>query len=118
MPEQPKVQMNFHASVYGAAGNVEGDQNINVPDQDFEALLAEYKQFIQDIQQKHPHPTSEAQLQQQFDQEVQAIAKTQPQRWQNFLSLKRLWQGGKKPVSKWVNISPKTVCGEKRLWLF
>ena len=28
MPEQLKIQMNFNAPVYGAAGNIEGNQNI------------------------------------------------------------------------------------------
>jgi hypothetical protein len=46
MSDSPKVQMTFNAPVYGAAGNIEGDQIINVPAQDFAALLTDYKQFI------------------------------------------------------------------------
>jgi hypothetical protein len=100
MTEQPKVQMNFNAPVYGAAGNVEGNQIINVTDQNFDALLNDYKQFFNDLQQKYPTQPPEAALQTLIDAEFQEIQKTQPQRWQNFLSLKRLWNGGKKATFK------------------
>ena len=100
MPEQPKVQMTFNAPVYGAAGNIEGNQIINVSDQAFAALLNDYKQFFSDLQQKYPAQTPEAALQPIIDAEFQEIKKTQPQRWQNFLSLKRLWNGGKRSAIK------------------
>jgi hypothetical protein len=69
--------MTFNAPVYGAAGNIEGNQIISALDQDFDALLNDYKTFFNDLQQKYP-----------------------PQRWQNFLNLKRLWNGGKKATFK------------------
>jgi hypothetical protein len=96
MPEQPQAQMTFNAPVYGAAGNIEGDQIINVADQGFEALLYDYKQFFDNLQQKYPDPIPESALQPIIDVEFQEIQKTQPQRWQNFLNLKRLWNGAKK----------------------
>jgi hypothetical protein len=96
MSDSPKVQMTFNAPVYGAAGNIEGDQIINVPAQDFAALLTDYKQFINTLQQKYPDQIPDAALQPIIDAEFQEIQKTQPQRWQNFLNLKRLWNGAKK----------------------
>jgi hypothetical protein len=100
MPDSPKVQMIFNAPVYGAAGTVEGDQIINASAQDFDALLNDYKQFFNNLQQKYPNQPPEAALQPIIDAEFQELQKTQPQRWQNFLSLKRLWNGGKKATFK------------------
>lgn len=100
MSDQPKVQMVFNAPVYGAAGNIEGDQILNVSDQNFDALLNDYKQFFNDLQQKYPTQPPEAVLQPIIDAEFQEIQKTQPQRWQNFLNLKRFWNGGKKATFK------------------
>jgi HEAT repeats len=97
---QPTVQMTFNAPVYGAAGNIEGNQVINVTDQNFDALLTDYQQFFNDLQQKYPTQPPEAALQPLIDAEFQEIQKTQPQRWQNFLNLKRLWNGGKKATFK------------------
>jgi HEAT repeat len=100
MSDQPKVQMTFNAPVYGAAGNIEGDQIINASTQNFDVLLNDYKQFFNNLQQKYPVQTPESALQTLIDAEFQEIQKTQPQRWQNFLSLKRLWNGGKKATLK------------------
>jgi hypothetical protein len=100
MTEEPKVQMTFNAPVYGAAGNIEGNQIINASDQSFEALLNDYKTFFNQLQQKYPAQTPKAALQPILDAEFQEIQKTQPQRWQNFLTLKRLWNGGKKAAIK------------------
>jgi HEAT repeats len=100
MSDSPKVQMTFNAPVYGAAGNIEGNQIINASVQDFDALLNDYKQFFNDLQQKYPAQTPQAALQPIIDAEFQEIQKTQPQRWQNFLNLKRLWNGGKKATIK------------------
>jgi HEAT repeat protein len=100
MSEQPKVQMTFNAPVYGAAGNIEGNQIINASDQNFDALLNDYKQFFNNLQQKYPTQPPEAAIQPIIDAEFQEIQETQPQRWQNFLNLKRLWNGGKKATFK------------------
>ncbi|WP_404789021.1 HEAT repeat domain-containing protein [Altericista sp. CCNU0014] len=100
MSDQPKVQMTFNAPVYGAAGTVAGDQIINASAQDFDTLLNDYKQFFNDLQQKYPVQIPEAALLPIIDAEFQELQKTQPQRWQNFLNLKRLWNGGKKATFK------------------
>jgi HEAT repeat protein len=96
MSDQPKIQMTFNAPVYGAAGNIEGNQIITASTQDFEALLNDYKQFFNDLQQKYPVQPPESALQPIINAEFQEIQKFQPQRWQNFLNLKRLWNGAKK----------------------
>jgi hypothetical protein len=100
MSDQTNVQMTFNAPVYGAAGNIEGDQIISVGDQTFDALLNDYKQFFNDLRQKYPTQTPEAAIQPIIDAEFQEIKNKEPQRWQNFLSLKRLWNGGKKATLK------------------
>jgi HEAT repeats len=100
MAEEPKVQMTFNTPVYGAAGNIEGNQIINISDQNFDALLNDYQQFFNALQQKYPTQPPEAALQPIINAEFQEIQKTQPQRWQNFLNLKRLWNGGKKATFK------------------
>jgi HEAT repeats len=100
MSNQPKIQMTFNAPVYGAAGNIKGNQIINASDQSFDTLLNDYKTFFNELQQRYPAQTPVSALQPIIDAEFQEIKKTQPQRWQNFLSLKRLWNGGKKASFK------------------
>jgi hypothetical protein len=103
---QQKIEMHFHGSVYGAAGEVQ-NQIINFPDQDFDALLNDYKQFLNDLQQKYPAQTPEAVLQPIINAEL----KMQPQRGQNFLNLKRFWNGGKKAT---INMGEHFT--EQNLW--
>jgi hypothetical protein len=95
--EQPKinVQMTFNAPVYGVAGNIEGDQMVKSADE-LDQLLTDFTQFIADLQAKYPANTPEAAIPKIVDAEFQEIQITQPQRWQNLLNLKRLWQGAKK----------------------
>jgi hypothetical protein len=100
MSNQPKVQMTFTAPVYGVTGNVEGDQIINASAPDFEALLADYKQFFNDLQQRYPTQVPDSALPAIIEAEFRDIQTKQPQRWQNFLSLQRLWNGGKKVTVK------------------
>jgi hypothetical protein len=101
MSDSPKVQMNFHAPVTGATGNVEGDQIIHAQttEQNFEVLLADFQQFINDLQQKYPNATAETAIQ-IIDVEAKELQRTQPWRWQNLLSLKRLLNGSKTAALK------------------
>jgi hypothetical protein len=105
MPETPKYDLrganigNF-AETIQSGGRQEATQNIYPPEQDFNKLLTDYQQFFNSIQQKYPAQTPEAALQTIIDAEFQEIQNTQPQRWQNFLTLKRLWNGGKKATVK------------------
>jgi hypothetical protein len=105
MSETPKYDLrganigNF-AETIQSGGRQEATQHIYAPEQDFDKLLNDYKQFFNDLQQKYPTQIPEAALQPIIDAEIQEIQKTQPQRWQNFLNLKRLWNGGKKATFK------------------
>jgi thioredoxin-like negative regulator of GroEL len=105
MSETPKYDLrganigNF-AETIQSGGRQDATQNIYAPEQDFNKLLADYQQFFTELQQKYPTQTPEAALQTIIDAEFQEIQKTQPQRWRNFLSLKRLWNGGKKATIK------------------
>jgi HEAT repeats len=105
MSETPKYDLrganigNF-AETIQSGGRQEATQNIHAPEQDFNKLLADYQQFFNNLQQKYPTQPPEAALQPIIDAEFQEIQKTQPQRWQNFLILKHLWNGGKKATFK------------------
>jgi hypothetical protein len=105
MSETPKYDLrganigNF-AETIQSGGRQEATQNIYPPEQDFNKLLTDYQQFFNSIQQKYPTQPPEAALKPIIDAEFQEIQKTQPQRWQNFLNLKRLWNGGKKATFK------------------
>jgi hypothetical protein len=82
---------------YAAEGSKqEFTQHINGTEQNFEILLTSYKQFIDELQQEHPNLTNETDITQTITVEAKRI----DARWQNFLSLKRLWNGGKKAAVK------------------
>ena len=85
---------------YAAPGSrQELTQNATTREQNFEALLTDFEQFINELQQKHPDATNETAIQ-IIDIEAKELQRTQPLRWQNFLNLKRLWNGGKKAAFK------------------
>ncbi len=100
---------SFDGAVFNAPVNIgnttiQGDQigtqtNYNT-EQNFEILLADFKSFIDEVQQKHPHVTTEQSAIQVVDAEFRELQTTQPIRWQNFLNLKRLLNGGKKGAFK------------------
>ncbi|MGG6284724.1 NACHT domain-containing protein [Leptolyngbya sp. AN03gr2] len=82
---------------YAAEGSKqEFTQHINGTEQNFEILLTSYKQFIHELQQEHPDLTHETEITKTITVEARRI----DARWQNFLSLKRLWNGGKKAAVK------------------
>ncbi|WNZ23426.1 hypothetical protein HJG54_11560 [Leptolyngbya sp. NK1-12] len=92
---------NFNANntAVNLGGTVQGDQIINAPEQTVEVILADFKQFLNDLQQQYPNATDETALQ-VVDAEFTEMKRSQPWRWQNFLNLKRLWNGGKKAAFK------------------
>lgn len=73
-------------------GGTVGDQIINTSEQNVEVVLADFKQFLNDLQQKYPNVTNETAIQ-VVDAEFTEMKRSQPQQWQNFLSLKRQWNG-------------------------
>jgi hypothetical protein len=85
---------------YAAEGSKqEFTQNVAATEQNFEVLLADFEQFISDLQQKYPNVTDETAIQ-IIEVEAQEMQQKQPLRWQKFLDLKRLWNGGKKAAFK------------------
>lgn len=103
MPE--KVRQIINGSVYGGiAGNVEGDLNVTqsnqTTEQNFEVLFSDFKQFLANLQAKYPSLNDEATVMQVIDVEAKLIEAKDQKRWQNFLDLKRLWNGGKKAAIK------------------
>jgi energy-coupling factor transporter ATP-binding protein EcfA2 len=82
---------------YAAEGSKqEFTQHANSSEQNFEILLTDYIQFIDELQQKHPKLSDANAVPQIIEVEAKLIEAQDKQRWQNFLNLKRLWKGGKK----------------------
>ena len=104
MSNQPPIFNQQNATIgvsYAAEGSKqEFTQNVEVTEQAFEILLSDFEQFINELNQKHPNAMDETAIQKIIDIEAKEIQKNQPSRWQNFLSLKRLWNGGKKAAFK------------------
>lgn len=86
-PNAQRVQIFEQVSTY--------IENNNVAEQDIKQSLEDLKQLIEGLQQQYPQ-ASEKQAADIIDAEFKEIQRTQPKRWQNFLSLKRLWNGVKK----------------------
>lgn len=103
MSEQPPIFNQQGATIgvnYAASGSKqEFTQNVTATEQNFDVLLTDFEQFINDLQRKHPDATDETAIQ-IIDVEARELQRTQPGRWQNFLNLKRLWNGGKKAAFK------------------
>jgi thioredoxin-like negative regulator of GroEL len=101
MSESPKYDLrganigNF-AETIQPGGRQEATQHIYAPEQNFDRLLADYKQFFNDLQQRYPAQVPDSALPAIIEAEFRDIQTKQPQRWQNFLSLKHLWHGSKK----------------------
>ncbi|HEY9825011.1 MAG TPA: hypothetical protein V6D19_06165 [Stenomitos sp.] len=103
---------NFAETVQ-SGGRQEATQHIYASEQNFDKLLADYQEFFATLQQKYPAQTPKAALQPIIDAEFQELEKTQPQRWKNFLTLKRLWNGGKKATFKMgEHFSEETLWGK------
>ena len=115
MTHPPKNQPTFHITHQN--GNINtGDVTIqgdmigtqNNTTQDFELLVNDYQAFIVQLQQKYPSITDETatpcgqleEIAQIIDVEAKLIESQDKLRWQSFLNLKRLWNGGKKAAVK------------------
>lgn len=68
--------------------------------QNFDVLFYDFKQFVSDLQAKYPTLNDEVAVAQIIDVEAKLIEAKDRQRWQHFLNLKRLWNGGKKAAVK------------------
>lgn len=108
MSETPKNQntFNFHQPVGNVnagdttiAGDQVGSQHNYASEHNIDDALADIKKIIEQLQQKYPQAT-EAEAKGIIDVEFEEIKHTQPTRWQNFMSVKRLFNGGKTAAIK------------------
>ncbi|MEX0269629.1 hypothetical protein AB3R30_10830 [Leptolyngbyaceae cyanobacterium UHCC 1019] len=92
-PNAQKVQIFEQVKTYieQVETYIEDDR---AKDTDLKQALDDLKQVIADLQQKHPQATEE-QAATIIETEFEEIKQNQPQRWENLLSLKRLWNGVK-----------------------
>jgi hypothetical protein len=87
-PDAQKVQIIEKVDTYIENSNVESEK--------FESFLTDYRQLIDELQHQNPHITDQASILNTIDSEIRRT----DTRWQNFLTLKRLWNGGKKAMIK------------------
>jgi hypothetical protein len=99
MTDKAPIFNQQHATIgvnYAAEGSkVEFNQHTSASEQTFEILLSDYQQFIQQLQQKYPTLADATTIPQIIEVEAKLIETQDRQRWQNFLNLKRLWNGSK-----------------------
>ena len=100
MSNQSKIQMNFHGSVHGAAGNVEGDMIVNPTQLESDTAIDAIVQIIRTLEQKYTFVENEQQALRIIDAEFTEIKAKQLPQWQDLMSLKRLYNGGKKAALK------------------
>ncbi|PSB20503.1 hypothetical protein C7B61_01940 [filamentous cyanobacterium CCP1] len=90
MSDPPKVQMNFHAPVYGAAGNVEGDQVIHssehFPDPKQAEATRNVSELLQDIRSRHPQ-ASDVEILGIVDSGLATMQQTNPQKWRRWVDV-------------------------------
>lgn len=107
MTHTPKNQSTFHITHQN--GNINtGDVTIqgdmigtqHNTTQNLDRLLDDFQAFILSLQQKYTSVTDETAIVQIIDVEAKLIKSHDNPRWQNFLSLKRLCNGGRKAALK------------------
>lgn len=100
MTDKSPIFNQKHATIgvnYAAEGStIEFTQHTNSSEQTFEILLTDYQQFIEQLQQKYTTLADPTTVPQIIEVEAKLIEAQDYQRWQNFLNLKRLWNGSKK----------------------
>lgn len=94
-PNAQKVQIFEQVETY-----IENNQQSTTIEQNFELLLTDYASFIGELQQKYPNLADATAASQIIEVEAKRIEAQDQPRWQNFLNLKRLWNGGKKATVK------------------
>lgn len=105
MSTQPPIfnQQNATIGVNYAAenSNPQITQNIQAqPQSSPETALLAIIQIIQALEQKHSQIASPQQTIEIIDAEFKELKSSQPLQWQNLLSVKRLYNGGKKAALK------------------
>jgi HEAT repeat protein len=100
MTDKAPIFNQQHATIgvnYMAEGSkVEFTQYTTSSEQIFKILLTDYQHFIEQLQQKYSTLADPTTVPQIIENEAKLIEAQDQQRWQNFLNLKRLWNGSKK----------------------
>ncbi len=103
MASESKVTMNFHGSVHGVAGNVEGDQIVNAPQPAQQETITEILQIFQQLQHQHPTATA-TEAADIIEAEFTEIQAQQPGKWKAFrqqlLNRERWLDGGKAALNE------------------
>lgn len=97
MADAPKVEMNFHAPVGNAVGNVEGDMVINAAPSTQEATTA-IVNLLNNLHQRHPG-ANDADILEILTRGFENMPKKNPQnwrRWEDLFSI--LFAGGKEAI--------------------
>jgi hypothetical protein len=109
MTHTPNNQPTFHITHQNGnintgdvtiQGDMIGTQNNTIAEQNLDNLINDFQAFILSLQQKYTSVTDETAIVQIIDVEAKLIESHDKPRWQNFLNLKRLWNGGKKAAVK------------------
>jgi hypothetical protein len=90
-PNANKVQIFEQVDTY-----IENDNSVNP---DIKSALGDLGQMFSDLQAKYPQAT-ESEAIKIIDVKFEEIRLAEPRRWQNILSLKRVWNGLKKGAIK------------------
>lgn len=116
MSDSSKVQMNFHAPIENAVGNVEGDMIINAsPPQDKEATTA-ISSLLNNLRQKYPN-VADDEIYGILLRGFQAMPQRNPQnwkRWQDILSV--FFSGGIEAAKVLVPVAGIPIEVLKRLY--
>ena len=103
MADQPSSQnftgANFNAPVNFAPNYGNQAQNLNIQntEQNFEVVLADFSRFVSELQIQYPNIDSPEVAAQTIATNIRQLPSP---RFDNFLNLKRLWNGGKKAAVK------------------
>lgn len=107
MSDTPKFDLRGATITGNLADTVQGDQVANQTIQqsastqsdfdlsELQTLLTDLSETLHGWQQKHPNTANDTEVSDIIDVEVQEIKQSNPMKWQNFLKLKRLWNGSK-----------------------
>lgn len=101
MPDQPKVQMNFHAPVHSAAGNVEGDMIVHAPAPNTTEATQQLTKLVEKLREKYPDKTDS----EIFDILLNGfitMPQTNPQNWQRWQDLFSVFFAGSVEATKFL----------------
>jgi hypothetical protein len=88
----------INAEVMAVGQNSQAVKNNSEPN--FDLILFDFKQFINNLENKYSNLDDEDIAVKIIDAEAEIIKSKDRKRWQDFLNLKRLWNGGKKATIK------------------